>query len=342
MKALSWVIGEGGLLGSQVRRALDLRSDAFQPWDNPERPFTWRDPSRLLEQFDASVDAFDRETRDRSIGWAVFWCAGVGVVGADQGVLDVERRAFQRLLDRLGRGIADPDRGTAGLVFFASSGGAVYGDCQDRPITEASATNPLSAYGHHKIAMENLLDGWAESRPMVSTLIGRISNLYGVGQDPKKPQGLISHISRSLIFQKHLNIFVPLDTIRDYLFVEDCARSIVACVAHLQSEVSDRPAPRILKIFASGETASVAQILGIFAALLRHRPSFVCHVSPTTKLQPRNLRFHSAVLRDVEPTRQVGLHTGIRTVHQSNVSEFMKGRIRPSMSRNANSRDPRA
>ena len=332
--ALTWVIGEGGLLGSHVRRALRPRGDRLQPWTCPERPFAWKDRDRLRDQLGASVAAFEGEVRARGGSWAVLWCAGVGIVGADQSLLEIERLAFQWLLEFLGQGLAAPGQSVAGLVFFASSGGAVYGDCPDRPITEASSPRPISAYGRHKLALENLLSAWAAAHPAVATLIARISNLYGVGQGSQKPQGLISHLSRSLIFQQHINIYVSLDTIRDYYYAVDCARALTACIDHLLPTAgSAHPAPRVLKIFASEQTASIAQILGVFVTLTRFRPRFICHPGPASRIQPRNLQFRSTVLRDVVPTQRTDLLTGVKLVYLHNLSDYMRGLLRPHLSR---------
>ncbi len=328
--ALTWVIGEGGLLGSHVRRALTLRGKRLQPWTCPERPFAWKDGGRLRDQLRASVAAFEGEVRVRGGSWAVLWCAGVGFVGADQSLLETERLAFQWLLEFLSQGLAAPGQSVAGLVFFASSAGAVYGDCTDQPITEASSPRPISAYGHDKLALENLLSAWGATHSAVATLIARISNLYGVGQDSQKPQGLISHLSRSLIFQQPINIYVPLDTIRDYLYVADCARTLVVCIDHLlKTAQSERPATRVLKIFASEQTVSIARILGVFVTLTRFRPRYICHPGLSSRIQPRNLQFRSTVLRDVVPTQRTDLLTGVKLVYLDNLAEYMRGRLRP-------------
>ncbi len=338
-KAPAWIIGEGGLIGSQVRRVMGQGGHRLRPWDCPERPFAWKDPGRLLGQLAASVAAFEAEIRARGGPWAVFWCAGVGIVGANPGVLDGERVAFGQLLDLLGRGLAAPGTGVPGLVFFASSGGGVYGNCPDRPITERSAPVPISPYGHHKLALEGRFAEWAEGRPAVATLVARISNLYGAGQNPEKPQGLISYMSRNIIFQKPLNIYMPLDTIRDYHFAGDCAGDLVACVDRLlPGGDGSGPAARVTKIFASEQAASIAQILGVFVSLTRYRPRFVRHSGPAASLQPRSLQFRSDVLREVGPARRTGLFNGVNQVHRQNLADYMSGRLRPPVPRPASPR----
>jgi UDP-glucose 4-epimerase len=77
-----------------------------------------------------------------------------------------------------------------------------------------------------------------------------VPTLYGPGQDKRKPQGIISHLSRCLIHRRHVSIYVPLDTRRDYPFVDDCAHQIAASLARIEQSRS------ILKIFASEQLTS--------------------------------------------------------------------------------------
>jgi UDP-glucose 4-epimerase len=326
----AWVIGAGGLLGSHVRRALARNGNRLRPWDCPLRSFAWNDEHRLLDQLKAAVAEFEGQVRSLGRPWAVLWCAGVGVVGASQEILEVERIAFEQLLGLLGPGVASGSMGVPGVIFLASSAGGIYGDSPDQPITEATLPRPISPYGRHKLALEGLLSGWAASHPAVAPFIGRMSNLYGVGQNPSKPQGLISHMSRSIVLQKPLNIYMPLDTLRDYIYAEDCALAVTRCVEHLlQTPKAGGPAHGETKIIASERTASIAQILGIFASLTRYRPRYLCHSNPSANLQPRCLQFRSHVLRDAVNARRTDLFTGIKLVHQKNLSDFMSGHLRP-------------
>src|SRR5262245_34903500 len=76
----------------------------------------------------------------------------------------------------------------------------------------AHATQPASNYGAHKVRMEEALRGWSDLFPNHSCLIGRISSLYGPGQNLNKAEGVISHLSRCLIYHQPVSIYVPLDT----------------------------------------------------------------------------------------------------------------------------------
>ena len=157
-----------------------------------------------------------------------------------------------------------------------------------------------------------------------------------MGQGSQKPQGLISHLSRSLIFQHHINIYVSLDTIRDYYYAVDCALALTACDRPPAANGRQRHlAPAGLKIFASEQTgASIAQTWVASSRLTRFRPRFICHPGPAlVRIQPRNLQFRSTVLRDVVPTQRTDLLTGVKLVYLHNLSDYMRGLLRPPMSR---------
>ena len=68
--------------------------------------------------------------------------------------------------------------------------------------------------------------------------MGRIANLYGPGQGLEKPQGLISQIIRSHLIRTPISIYVPLDTMRDYLFAPDCGELVVDALRRLPARAS--------------------------------------------------------------------------------------------------------
>jgi UDP-glucose 4-epimerase len=172
--------------------------------------------------------------------------------------------------------------------------------------------------------MEETLRNWADARPSLSYLIGRISNLYGPGQDLHKAQGIISHLSRCLIYHHPVSIYVSLDTRRDYLFADDCAHQIAAAVARLMTEQ-----PRaVLKIFASEALTSLARVVGIFFRMAKHRPLIVFS-QQSRGAQPTSLKFRSDVWRDLAGLRKTDLATGIHLVHEHQLALFRQGLLPP-------------
>jgi UDP-glucose 4-epimerase len=184
---------------------------------------------------------------------------------------------------------------------------------------------PISHYGRNKLAQEELVRAWAQDRLGVSTLVARISNLYGPGQRLDKPQGLITHLSRSIFQRVAIRIFVPLDTLRDYLFVEDCARGLLAGLARLGQEGRED----IVKIFHSGETTTIAGLLGIYSRLTKGHARMICSSTPVTIQQPARLQYRSIVWGDLKVERQTNLYEGVQRVHAHLFALFQQGLLPP-------------
>lgn len=95
----------------------------------------------------------------------------------------------------------EPPAAQSGVVFLASSVGGLYAGSPAPLFDEQTVPRPLSPYGRSKQAMEGVAGDWV-ARTGGRVLVGRISNLYGPGQDLDKPQGLITQLIRSLRFVK--------------------------------------------------------------------------------------------------------------------------------------------
>ncbi len=323
MTSLSWVIGCGGLLGSSVERTI-----GSAVW-HPEHLFPWQDPDRLRDAIADAVQRFgNRIVEQESSSWNIYWCAGAGVVGTSAAEFAAETASLRFFLDRLGDAIDSLPPHIMGQIFFSSSAGGVYGGSAGRPLTEATLPCPISEYGRTKLDHEKILHDWAHTRSNVSTLVGRISNLYGPGQHLEKPQGLISHMSRCLIFNVPVRIFVPLDTIRDYLFVQDAARRIVAAMARLHREA---PSGRlqILKIFGSENETTVAGLIGVFRQIAKRHLRFVSAQSPVRSQQPLGLQFRSITWPDETYVPRTELLDGINRVHTHQLAQFQSGSLPP-------------
>ena len=321
---LLWVIGGGGLLGSHLRLALHQRFPQAQLWRSTPPHFSWHDPARLATELEDAVAAFAATARELASPWAVFWCAGKGVVTSTAATLQPELSAWTQLLELLGPALAAPGRGPSGAIFLASSAGAIYSDDRGDFLTENSPPTASSAYGIHKLRMEDALRGWSAALPSVSCLIGRISTLYGPGQDLQKAQGIISHLSRCLIHRRAVEIYVSLDTRRDYLFVQDCAHEIAASTGRL---LTARPGSTVTKIFAREELTTLARVVGVFFQMAKHRPLIACRQPRGT--QTVSLKFRSQVWRDLEGPRKTDLATGIHLVHEHQLALFRKGLLPP-------------
>jgi UDP-glucose 4-epimerase len=133
---------------------------------------------------------------------------------------------------------------------------------------------PLAPYGQAKLDAEALVEAWSH-RTGTPSLVGRIANLYGPGQNLAKAQGLISQICRSHLTGQPLSIYVSLDTLRDYLFAPDCAALIVEGLARLRQEQSGTAPMVVTKILASQRAITIGAVLGEMRRIFKSWPRIV-------------------------------------------------------------------
>jgi len=329
-RSLYWIVGSGGLLGSCLRAEISRKMNGSQYWVPQFKQFSWNSPIQLQQEFAESAYQFGRVVREHSdeSGWGVVWTAGAGVIGTSEQGLAAETATFQLLLNMVDSHVLNKSPGP-GLVFLSSSAGGLYGNCPDQTITELSECRPISEYGANKRRQEELLNAWADDRPQVTCRIGRISNLYGKGQNLSKPQGLMSHISKCHIWQRPIHIYVPLDTIRDYIHVDDCARQIACCLRNWMVASKAKGESRV-KIFAAEQPTSVAEIVGSFARLAsRRRPRVICAPSALGLQQPRRLLFRSIVAPCVKALPKTALQVGLNQLHLHQIALYNQGRLAP-------------
>lgn len=117
-------------------------------------------------------------------------------------------------------------RGVKKVVFASSA--AVYGDVAELPVGEDTPKQPLSPYGIDKYASELALDYYANVHGVPTTAL-RFFNVYGPRQDPTSPySGVISIFTDRARTGKPLTIFGDGEQTRDFVYVGDVVRAIVA------------------------------------------------------------------------------------------------------------------
>jgi UDP-glucose 4-epimerase len=107
----------------------------------------------------------------------------------------------------------------ASAYLLISSGGTVYGDSAQLPLTEESPTHPISPYGITKLAAENY--ALMYRRLGVPVMIARPSNIYGPGQQARHGQGMVAAAFAGALAGRPLTLFGDGAQLRDYLYVED-------------------------------------------------------------------------------------------------------------------------
>ncbi|MGW6131533.1 NAD-dependent epimerase/dehydratase family protein [Cellulomonas sp. NPDC055163] len=295
----TWVVGSRGLLGGAVTRALQDRGahvlTTRVPWSDPEAAVTALD--------DGLASVLDTAGAGP---WNLAWCAGSGVTSTSGDALDREVATIGAFVDRaLAR---TPDELAQGAVFLASSAGGVYAGAAHPPFDETTVARPLAPYGAAKLRAEAELARLASSGG-ARVLVGRISNLYGPGQDLDKAQGLISQISRAQLLVQPIGVYVSLDTVRDYLYVDDAAAMVCDGLVALRERTATGDV--VTKILASQRSASIAAVLGEFRRVAKRRQLVRLAASPQASQQARDLRFRSVVWPDLDERALVPLPAGI-------------------------------
>ena len=115
-----------------------------------------------------------------------------------------------------------------GRFIFSSSGGAIYGDVEQLPVSEDVAPRPRSPYGIHKLAGELYLEFYGREHGLRYTVL-RYGNVYGPRQDPHGEAGVVAIFADRLLRGERPTLYVypdqPEGMIRDYVYVEDVAEA---------------------------------------------------------------------------------------------------------------------
>ena len=165
--------------------------------------------------------------------------------------------------------------GGVGRVVFLSSGGTIYGIPTVIPTPENAPTDPITAYGVAKLAIEKYLEIFRR-RHGVDYRILRVANVYGPYQTAEKGQGVVAAFLTRALADEPLEIWGDGQVVRDYVFVADVAEAIWATMHH-------KSLSRVFNI-GGGAGASVLQIAAAIEELVGH---------------PLQRRFHPARLVDV-------------------------------------------
>lgn len=290
-----WVIGSGGLIGSAIASQSTNRFQADSiDWD-AESVVT-----QLCEQF----LEYRKLCQDLHTGWEIYWCAGKATVSSSAEATERELRIFTEFIEFISR---QGDL-SSGKFFLTSSAGGIYAGSNNPPFTLQTIPAPISEYGTLKLMQEQCVI--EKLSPLLPVVIGRMSNIYGPGQNLSKLQGLISHLVWSCITRQPTNLFVPLETIRDYLFVKDAA--ILATTAMAQAHPG-----YTIHILASGEPVTVAELVSLTQSVSRRKVPIALGVHDSSSKQSLDLRLQPTMSL---PRNSTDLLSGIKQVYLDNLS----------------------
>ena len=280
---ITWVLGRGGLVGSSVESKLINRSTVWFPEDSIQ----WNDLSSFEKSFTRAFNQFIQLIQDED--WAILWCAGNGVVSSSQKQLQTESLCIRVVCSQIA--LLSQTTQSRGTVSFTSSAGGIYGGSSGTIFNENTIPEPINEYGQTKLETERQLIHFA-NQSNVKVAIFRLANVYGPNQNQRKSQGIISAITHSMLHHKPVKIFVPLHTVRNYIYADDVGEIIAR---HLTRPASNKSSKIYLKLVASDRNISLSSLINEFRNVYGHRPMVISTVSSAATQHPINLRFKSVI-----------------------------------------------
>lgn len=144
-------------------------------------------------------------------------------------------------------------------VVFVSSGGTIYGIPDQVPTPETAPTNPITAYGISKLAIEKYLSLYEYLYGLEYRVL-RVANPFGPYQTALKNQGVIAAFIRRALAGKPIEMWGDGSVTRDYVYIDDVVDAMLLAAIH-------EGTGRIFNI-GSGEGRSLNDIVGVIAELL--------------------------------------------------------------------------
>ncbi|MHB8650682.1 MAG: NAD-dependent epimerase/dehydratase family protein [Gaiellaceae bacterium] len=217
------VTGGAGFIGSHVVDALVARGDEVHVLDDLSKGRRDNLPAA------ARLHVADIRNSD-----AVFAAAEPEVVfhfAAQADVrVSVERPDHDADVNVVGTlRILEAARRHGAKVLLASTGGAIYGECDEGPATEDAPRRPLAPYGTSKLAAEEYLATY--NRLYGTTHVSlRFANVYGPRQIVHGEAGVIAIFMGLLRDGGTPKIYGDGTQTRDYVYVGDVVRSLLLAV----------------------------------------------------------------------------------------------------------------
>ncbi len=141
-------------------------------------------------------------------------------------------------------------------IIFASSGGTIYGETGDHINKITDKLNPICSYGVQKKVIESYLEFFGVYHG-INYKIVRISNPYGIGQSPQKPQGVIPIFIYRLFSNEPITVYGDGNSQRDYIYMSDLVDALIKVAKYNGSK-------HIFNI-GSGQAHTLHEIIEIIA-----------------------------------------------------------------------------
>ncbi len=241
------VTGGAGFIGSHLVEALVARGDEVHVVDdlsNGKREHVGPGATLHVRDVRDPLDDLVAEVRPEAIAHLA------AQVDVRVSVAEPVRDASVNVVGTVN--VLEAARTVGARVVFASTGGAIYGECE-RPAREDDPRLPLSPYGTSKLAGEEYLASFSRLHGATHVSL-RFGNVYGPRQDPHGEAGVVAIFLGRLRDGETCRIFGDGTQTRDYVFVGDVVQAVTAAL--------DGPEAGTFNVGTGSETS----VLGLYEA----------------------------------------------------------------------------
>ncbi|WP_156955769.1 NAD-dependent epimerase/dehydratase family protein [Solidesulfovibrio alcoholivorans] len=250
------VLGGTGFLGASLLAPLCARGYRVRVYSRRGRPDTGAVPG--VEYL--AGDIADRERLRRAVAGTAYVAHFADATLPQTAEADPQTDLLANLAAAWGLLTLCAEAGTRRLL-YCSSGGTVYGVPRALPVPETAVPAPISSYGLIKHAVESAVRFFC-ARNGLEHVIFRPSNVYGPGQSPFRPQGLVAVAMLRALRGEPVAVYGDGSVVRDYLYIDDFAEFFLRCLEGAPTGVTVN--------VGSGEGRSVGDVLaGVGRALGR-------------------------------------------------------------------------
>lgn len=216
------LIGAGGFVGQRLLEAFARRGEPVIAVSRS----SFEAPDTSIECHVRTLREVDDYTPYLARARAVVHVASISTPGLSAGKpvheLDENVRPAVALLEALQARPRLP-------LIYVSSGGSLYSRVAEGASDEFAAVYSRSYHGAGKIAVEHFIEAWC-NQFAGSAVVLRPSNLYGPGQDERPGFGIVPAALGKLVRGETLNIWGDGSAERDYLYIDDFTRLVLAAL----------------------------------------------------------------------------------------------------------------
>lgn len=289
----------GGAVVSALEAATPMRRRAFPlSWDRgPQQSRQLADVERGI----AAALAGDRGGRRGELRGrlAVLWSAGRADFTAREDETAAELASLRAVFGTAERLALENPALEVVFCLVSSAGGIFEGQ---RAVGPGSRPTPRRPYGRLKLRQEELV---AAGRAPMAKRVYRLTSVYG-HISPRRRRGLIPTLLLDGIRRRASTITGRLDTLRDFIWVEDVARFVARALLD-----ADRGRPDETAILASARPCSVHEIQALVERVLGRRIYLAYSTGPSNA---EDITFSSGVAPD--GWRVTDLESSVREIHR--------------------------